>query len=220
MLLHLSVNGPLLGWKLSLFWLCPTICALAISLCHWPMPKMVRKKNRHRNYSQPMRWANMHPRGLVLFLFGEGGGCWIFNIPIKFPLILQHVPQIPNLFPNMCWEHFNVSHILCPEFCFYNIYKQPKTRRLPYIYLRIIPSLIKCFCNAYHNRKEIKLWGSSQLINPKNVGDILAYMTRKIINYNIIWTIKFTFKVMFNITSFPHLASFLSVFSCPLWCYL
>jgi hypothetical protein len=30
------------------------------------------------------------------------------------------------MFPNMPLEHFNVSHILCPEFCFYNIYKNPK----------------------------------------------------------------------------------------------
>jgi hypothetical protein len=37
------------------------------------MPKMVRKKNRHKNYLQPMRWANMHPRGLVLFLLGRVG---------------------------------------------------------------------------------------------------------------------------------------------------
>jgi hypothetical protein len=160
------------------------------------------------------------PKGSSSFSFGEGGGCWIFIIPIKFPLILQHVPQIPNLFPNMPWEHFNVSHILCPEFYFCNIYKQPKTRRLPYIYFRIIPSLINCFCDAHHNTKQIKLWGSSQLINTKYACGILACMTWKIINYNIIWTIKFTFKVMFNPTPFPHLASFLSIFSCPFWCYL
>jgi len=160
------------------------------------------------------------PKGPNSFTFGEGGGCWIFIIPIKFPLILKHVPQIPNLFPNMPWEHFNVSHILCPKFCFYNIYKQPKTRRLPYIYFRIIPSLIKFFCDTHHNRKQIKLWGSSQLINTKYACGILAWITWNIINYNVIWTIKFTFKVMFNPTPFPHLVDFLSVFSCPLWCYL
>jgi hypothetical protein len=37
------------------------------------MPKMVRKKNRHRNYLQPMKWANMHPRGVVLLLLGRVG---------------------------------------------------------------------------------------------------------------------------------------------------
>jgi hypothetical protein len=37
------------------------------------MSKMVRKKNRHRNYLQPMRWVNMRPKGLVLFLLGRVG---------------------------------------------------------------------------------------------------------------------------------------------------
>jgi hypothetical protein len=133
---------------------------------------------------------------------------------------LKCVPQIPNLFPNMPWMHFNVSHILCPKFWFYNTYKQTKARRLPYIYFNIIPSLIKFLCDAHHNKKQIKLWGSSQLINTKYACGILACMTWKIINYNFIWTIKFTFKVMFNPNPFPHLADFLSVFSCPLWCYL
>jgi hypothetical protein len=131
------------------------------------------------------------PKGRGSFTFGEGWGCWIFISPI--PLILQHVPQIPNLFPNMPWEHFNVSHILCPKFWFYNICKQPKTRRLPYIYFSIIPSLINFFCDAHHNRKQIKLWGSSQLMHTKYACGILAFMTWKIIDYNVIWIIKFTF---------------------------
>ncbi len=165
-----------------------------------------------------MKWASMHPRGLVLFLLGRVGVLGFSLFPLNS--ILQHVPQIPNLFPNMPWEHFNVSHILRPKFWFYNIYKQPKTRRLPYIYFNIIPSLIKFFCDAHHNRKQIKLWGSWQLINTKYACDILVCMTWKIINYNVIWTIKFTLKVMFNPIPFPHLADLLSILSCPLWCYL
>jgi hypothetical protein len=37
------------------------------------MPKMVRNKSRHIDYLQPMRWANMHPRGLALSLLGRVG---------------------------------------------------------------------------------------------------------------------------------------------------
>jgi hypothetical protein len=63
------------------------------------MPKMVRKKNSHRDYLQPMKWASMHPRGLVLFLLGRVGVLGFSLFPLNS--ILQHVPQIPNLFPNM-----------------------------------------------------------------------------------------------------------------------
>jgi hypothetical protein len=63
---------------------------------------------------QPMVWASMHSRGLVLFSFGEGGGfVRFFFVPFVFSSNSQHVPKIfPNIFPIT----LHLSCILCPKF--------------------------------------------------------------------------------------------------------
>jgi hypothetical protein len=45
-----------------------------------------------------MRWANMNPRGPIVFNFGEGEGVVGF---LGSQCVPQIVPQILNVFPNM-----------------------------------------------------------------------------------------------------------------------
>jgi len=129
-------------------------------------------------------------------------------------------PKFPICSPT-CLESTSMYPIFfVPSFTFITYINNPKQVNYYIFILGLSQAWSIFFFDAHHNRKEIKLWGSSQLINTKYACGILACMTWKITNYNIIWTIKFCFKVMFNPTPFPHLASFLSLFSCPFWCYV
>ncbi len=64
-------------------------------------------------FGQPIAWASMHSRTLVLFSFGEGGGFFgfyfiSFCVLIKFPTCSQSSQNVPQHVPN------NISLILHP----------------------------------------------------------------------------------------------------------
>jgi hypothetical protein len=130
---------------------------------------------RYENSSHPTRWASIHPRRPILFLWWRW---WVWDffgshcVPNKLSTISQNVPQVPNVFPNM-------FTLLCPiwfAFNFYscNLYKQPKGGDYYSIYqFGDCRKLDKIFCagwikGAHHKRKKLHwgLWGgSTQLIN-------------------------------------------------------
>jgi hypothetical protein len=113
-------------------------------------------------------------QGTQFFFFGEGGGCWIFLVPIVFPISSQNVPQVPNVFPQHV--HLTLSNMIlpCPNFYSCNLYKQPKGGDYYSIYLfGDSPKLDKkflCWVNQRcpSQKKKIALGGfggSTQLIN-------------------------------------------------------
>ncbi len=93
---------------------------------------------------------------------------WIFWVLTEFPTCSLNFPCVPQYVPNSTSLHlmsFATKFYCC------NLHKQPKRRRLWYIYFETVQSLIKLFCDGLSNqlcpsqKEKNWTWGSSQLIN-------------------------------------------------------
>jgi len=136
-------------------------CHLRPSQCFGNASPMGVFTLRYGNSSHPTRWASMHPRHPILFLWWRW---WVLDffrshcVPNKF----SKCSPSSQCFPQHV--RLTLSNMICPNFYSCNLYKQPKRGDFYSIYLfGDCLKLDKIFCagwikGAHHKRKKLH-WG-------------------------------------------------------------
>ncbi len=72
-----------------------------------------------------MKWANVHPRGLILLNLGRVGVVGLSLFPLN-PTTFETCSPNSQFVPQHALRALQVTHILCPSFAFITYINNPK----------------------------------------------------------------------------------------------